>query len=53
VGDRIDNDIVPAARAGMVAHSIVRGPWAAIQKDWPEAELAATQLDQLGSNLPV
>jgi FMN phosphatase YigB (HAD superfamily) len=53
VGDRIDNDIVPAARAGMVAHFIVRGPWAAIQKDWPEAKLASVQLDELSSILPV
>jgi FMN phosphatase YigB (HAD superfamily) len=53
VGDRIDNDIAPAARAGMVAHFILRGPWAAIQKDWPEADLATTRLDELSSTLPV
>lgn len=49
VGDRIDNDIVPAARAGMVAHFLLRGPWAFVQKDWPEAELASVRLRDLGS----
>lgn len=53
VGDRIDNDIAPAARAGMVAQFIVRGPWAAIQKDWPEAKLASAQVDELSSILPL
>jgi FMN phosphatase YigB (HAD superfamily) len=27
VGDRIDNDVLPAAAAGMVPIHIVRGPW--------------------------
>ena len=31
VGDRLDNDVTPAARAGMVAVFIRRGPWAWIQ----------------------
>ena len=31
VGDRLDNDVLPAAAAGMVAVFLVRGPWAAIQ----------------------
>lgn len=31
VGDRIDNDVVPATRAGMRGVWIRRGPWAAIQ----------------------
>jgi FMN phosphatase YigB (HAD superfamily) len=53
VGDRVDNDIVPAAKAGMAAHFLVRGPWAAIQKDWPEAEAASMRFDELGSILPV
>jgi HAD superfamily hydrolase (TIGR01549 family) len=49
VGDRIDNDVVPAAKAGMVAHFLLRGPWAFVQKDWPEAELAVARLRELGS----
>jgi FMN phosphatase YigB (HAD superfamily) len=31
VGDRVDNDIGPAARAGMLAIFLRRGPWAWIQ----------------------
>ena len=31
VGDRIDNDILPAAAAGMLAIFIRRGPWAYLQ----------------------
>jgi FMN phosphatase YigB (HAD superfamily) len=31
VGDRIDNDVIPAAAAGMLAIFIRRGPWAHIQ----------------------
>jgi HAD superfamily hydrolase (TIGR01509 family) len=43
VGDRIDNDIVPAAAAGMRAIFIRRGPWAFVQAaDEPPAEAAAT-----------
>lgn len=49
VGDRIDNDVAPAARAGMVPHFIIRGPWAFVQKDWPEAELASVRLRDLTS----
>lgn len=30
VGDRLDNDMLPAANAGLVAVQIVRGPWAYI-----------------------
>lgn len=49
VGDRVDNDVVPAAAAGMAAHFILRGPWAFVQKDWPEAAFAAARLDDLTS----
>jgi FMN phosphatase YigB (HAD superfamily) len=49
VGDRVDNDIAPAARAGMVAVHIRRGPWAAIQQSWPEARAAATTISGLNS----
>ncbi len=31
VGDRLDNDVLPAAAAGMTAIFIRRGPWAVIQ----------------------
>lgn len=37
VGDRLDNDIHPAAAAGMRPVWIRRGPWAAITEDVPPA----------------
>jgi FMN phosphatase YigB (HAD superfamily) len=53
VGDRLDNDVLPAARAGMVAVFLVRGPWAAVQKDWPEAQAADKTILALDTQLPV
>jgi HAD superfamily hydrolase (TIGR01549 family) len=52
VGDRVDNDVVPAARAGMAAHLVLRGPWAFVQKDWPEAKLASARTENLASLVP-
>ncbi len=54
VGDRIDNDVRPAAAAGMVAVFIRRGPWAWIQAprdDPPEAALTVTSLAELPAAL--
>src|SRR4051794_7065021 len=48
VGDRVDNDVVPAATAGMVAVHVRRGPWGHLQADWPEASLAAIRVRSLG-----
>ena len=43
VGDRVDNDIRPAAAAGMRAIFIRRGPWAFLQAtDGPPPEASAT-----------
>ena len=43
VGDRVDNDVRPAAAAGMRAIFIRRGPWAFLQAtDGPPPEAAAT-----------
>lgn len=47
VGDRVDNDVVPAARAGMTAVHVRRGPWGVLQADWPDAALAALRLGSL------
>ena len=33
VGDRVDNDVVPAAAAGLRAVWLRRGPWGALQQD--------------------
>jgi FMN phosphatase YigB (HAD superfamily) len=47
VGDRVDNDIVPAADAGMVPIFIIRGPWARAQSKWPDAKRAAFTIHSL------
>ena len=50
VGDRIDNDVRPAAAAGMRAIFIRRGPWAWIQAgrtDPPEADAVIDSLAEL------
>src|SRR4029077_19769588 len=39
VGDRLDNDIVPARSAGMVAVFIRRGPWGFLHARQPEVAL--------------
>jgi len=46
VGDRVDNDVLPAAAAGMVAVHVRRGPWGRLQRTPPEATLG---LDDLAS----
>jgi FMN phosphatase YigB (HAD superfamily) len=46
VGDRVDNDVLPAAAAGFVAIHVRRGPWGRLQTTPPEAALA---LDDLAS----
>lgn len=49
VGDRVDNDVVPAAAAGMVAVHLRRGPWGFLQSAWPGVHEAALQIDDLGA----
>lgn len=46
VGDRVDNDVVPSAAAGMRAVWIRRGPWGLIQD--PPAPGAILTVDSLG-----
>jgi HAD superfamily hydrolase (TIGR01509 family) len=46
VGDRVDNDVLPAAAAGMVAVHVRRGPWGRLQQTPPEASFG---LDDLAS----
>ena len=46
VGDRVDNDVLPAAAAGLVAIHVRRGPWGRLQRTPPEA---AFGLDDLAS----
>jgi FMN phosphatase YigB (HAD superfamily) len=47
VGDRVDNDVVPAADAGMVAVHLATGPWGVVQASWPEAARAAIRARSL------
>jgi HAD superfamily hydrolase (TIGR01662 family) len=51
VGDRLDNDVEPAAAAGMAAIFLRRGPWAWIQAGRSDPPSAAASIDDLG-NLP-
>ena len=44
VGDRVDNDVLPALAAGLVAVHVRRGPWGYLQ---PGAERAHIRLDSL------
>ena len=46
VGDRVDNDVLPAAAAGLIAVHVRRGPWGRLQATPPEA---AISLDDLAS----
>jgi HAD superfamily hydrolase (TIGR01662 family) len=47
VGDRLDNDVLPAKRAGMFAVFIRRGPWGYIHDTWPEAAQADARIESL------
>jgi FMN phosphatase YigB (HAD superfamily) len=47
VGDRIDNEVLPANAAGMTSVFIRRGPWGHLQAEWPEARDAAVRIDSL------
>ena len=46
VGDRVDNDVVPALAAGLVAVHVRRGPWGRLQRA-PADALVVDSLDQL------
>ena len=47
VGDRVDNDVLPAKTAGMLAVHLRRGPWGYLHACWPEAAEADLRLDEL------
>ncbi len=47
VGDRLDNDVLPAARSGMRTALIRRGPWGWIQQHDPAAGQATMRIDSL------
>lgn len=58
VGDRLDNDVLPARRAGMRTVLLRRGPWGHLHAERPDARLAdvvtdsLTALPELLANLP-
>jgi HAD superfamily hydrolase (TIGR01549 family) len=52
VGDRLDNDVLPAIAAGMIGVFLRRGPWGVIHATWPEAARADLRLESL-EELPV
>ena len=47
VGDRLDNDVLPGIKLGMLGIFVRRGRWAKVQRKWPEAALASAQIDSL------
>jgi FMN hydrolase / 5-amino-6-(5-phospho-D-ribitylamino)uracil phosphatase len=48
VGDRVDNDVLPAAAAGLRTVRVRRGPWGYLQPDETgAATLSVTSLDEL------
>jgi FMN phosphatase YigB (HAD superfamily) len=51
VGDRVDNDVVPAADAGLVSVFIRRGPWGVVQSSRSGVERAALRIESL-TDLP-
>ena len=51
VGDRVDNDVVPALAAGMVAVHIRRGPWGFLHEP-PAGAVRIRSLDELPGALP-
>jgi len=52
VGDRLDNDIRPAAAAGYLTALIRRGPWGTIQQHDPAADEVATMRIDTLAELP-
>lgn len=47
VGDRVDNDVLPARAAGMVAVHLRRGPWGWMHAAKPDADHAHVRVDNL------
>ncbi|MDJ0319896.1 HAD family hydrolase [Pseudarthrobacter sp. PS3-L1] len=47
VGDRIDNDVLPARKAGMRTAFVRRGPWGYLHAQRPEVELADMRIESL------
>ncbi|MEW9549557.1 HAD family hydrolase [Nonomuraea sp. NPDC050783] len=52
VGDRLDNDVLPAGRAGMRTALVRRGPWGYLHAARAEAQAADAIVDDLHAVLP-
>ena len=50
VGDRVDNDVLPALHAGLVAFHLRRGPWGRLQET-PEGAVAIDSLLEVPAQL--
>jgi len=48
IGDRLDNDVLPALGVGMHAAFIRRGPWGYLHSTWPEIASVQHQITDLG-----
>ncbi|MBA2247880.1 MAG: HAD hydrolase-like protein, partial [Chloroflexia bacterium] len=48
VGDRLDNDVLPAQAIGMHAVFLRRGPWGYLHAGWPEMATVEHRIDHLG-----
>ncbi|MFB4265203.1 HAD family hydrolase [Nonomuraea sp. GTA35] len=53
VGDRLDNDVLPAAAAGMRTALLRRGPWGYLHAERQEAQAADVIVDDLHALVPV
>lgn len=47
VGDRLDNDVLPALKVGMHAVFLRRGPWGYLHATWPEMRSVRHTIDRL------
>lgn len=47
VGDRLDNDVLPAQEAGMMGVFLRREPWGYLQAGWPEVAEVQHRIDDL------
>lgn len=47
VGDRVDNDVLPAKAVGMTAVFLRRGPWGYVHATWPDAAAADVRVESL------
>jgi FMN phosphatase YigB (HAD superfamily) len=47
IGDRLDNDVLPARAAGMMAIFLRRGPWGYLHATRPEVMEAHARIDTL------